>query len=237
MKIRSIEPFIIYEDENYFVVNKPPYISSLEDRHDPVNILGMSKTYHADAQLAHRLDKETSGALVVAKNEEAYRNISIQFTNRKVNKVYHALAEGVHEFRNNKVDLPIVILSGQNKVRTGHDGKEATTFFNTIRTYFNYTLLECRPVTGRMHQIRIHLAALDASIAGDEQYGGKPFYLSGIKRKFHLKKDTEEQPLIKRLALHAQAISFKNINGELIHVEAPYPKDFDVLIKQLNKYG
>ena len=237
MKIRSIKPLILHEDNDYLIVNKPPYISSLEDRHDPVNMLGLARDYLSDAQLAHRLDKETSGALAIAKNEEAYRNISIQFTNRKVNKVYHALAEGVHEFRNKEVNLPIQVLSGQNKVRIGAEGKEAITYFNTLHTYFNYTLLECRPVTGRMHQIRIHLAALGASISGDEQYGGKPFFLSSIKRKYHLKKETEEQPLIKRLALHAFSLSFNSLNGELIHVQAPYPKDFAVLMKQINKYG
>ncbi|MGK7390964.1 MAG: RluA family pseudouridine synthase [Candidatus Cyclobacteriaceae bacterium M2_1C_046] len=237
MKIRTLEPLIIHEDEHYIIVNKPPYVSSLQDRHDPMNMLSLAKSYHDDAQLAHRLDKETSGALVIAKNEEAYRNISIQFTDRKVEKVYHAVAEGVHEFRNKEVNLPIMVLSGQNKVRIGAEGKEAITYFNTLRTYFNYTLLECKPVTGRMHQIRIHLATLGGSISGDEQYGGKPFYLSAIKRKYHLKKETEEQPLIKRLALHAFSVAFTGLNGELISVEAPYPKDFAVLMKQLNKYG
>ena len=86
-----------------------------------------------------------------------------------------------------------------------------------------------------MHQIRIHLASLNASIAGDEQYGGHPFYLSSVKSNYHLKKNTEEQPLIKRVALHAQALAFKTMSGELLTVEAPYPKDFAVLVKQLDK--
>ena len=237
MKINEIKPLVLWEDNDFFVVNKPPFISSLEDRHSPVNMLKLAKEYSDDAQLAHRLDKETSGALIIAKNEAAYRHISIQFTDRKVEKIYHALVEGVHDFRDKVVDDPILVLSGQNKVRVSREGKDALTLFNTIHSYYRYTLMECKPVTGRMHQIRIHLASLGAVISGDEFYGGSPFYLSSLKKKFNLKKSTEEEPLIKRLALHAAEVSFRDLNENIICVEAPYPKDFAVLMKQLNKYG
>lgn len=237
MKIREIKPFILWEDADFFIVNKPPFISSLEDRHDPINILKLAKEYHTDAQLAHRLDKETSGALVIAKNEAAYRHISIQFTNRQVDKHYHAVVEGVHDFKNKTVDAPILVLSGQNKVRISREGKDALTVFNTIRTFYKYSLVSCKPVTGRMHQIRIHLVLQGAVIIGDDTYGGKPFYLSSLKKKFNLKKLTEEEPLIKRMALHAAEIGFTDLQGNSVRVEAPYPKDFDVLMKQLNKYG
>jgi 23S rRNA pseudouridine955/2504/2580 synthase len=86
-----------------------------------------------------------------------------------------------------------------------------------------------------MHQIRIHLSTLNASITGDEQYGGKPFFLSTLKRGFNLKKETEELPIIKRMALHAFSLTFKNLAGEEKTVEAPYPKDMRVLIKQLGE--
>jgi 23S rRNA pseudouridine955/2504/2580 synthase len=84
-----------------------------------------------------------------------------------------------------------------------------------------------------MHQIRVHLAFLKAPITGDEQYGGKPFFLSSVKRDFNLKKTTEEQPLIKRMALHAFALEFTALSGEKVRVEAPYPKDIQALVRQL----
>ena len=96
-------------------------------------------------------------------------------------------------------------------------------------------MIECLPVTGRMHQIRIHLATADASIAGDMQYGGKEPYLSRLKKHYNLKKDTEEQPLIKRFALHARKLEFEDRQGNLVSMEVPYLKDMDVFIKLLRK--
>jgi 23S rRNA pseudouridine955/2504/2580 synthase len=87
-----------------------------------------------------------------------------------------------------------------------------------------------------MHQIRIHLSCLKAPIVCDETYGGKMIFLSDLKRKFNLKKDTEELPLIKRVALHAFSIGFHLLNGDKKRIEAPYPKDFAVLVKQLQKF-
>jgi len=95
--------------------------------------------------------------------------------------------------------------------------------------------VECCPVTGRMHQIRVHLAELNAPIVGDEFYGGSPFYLSGIKKKYNLKKDSVENPLIQRFALHAYKLSLASIDGAKYEFEAPYPKDFRVLVEQLEK--
>ena len=87
--------------------------------------------------------------------------------------------------------------------------------------------------TRNRHQIRVHLAYLNAPIVSDTQYDGKELYLSELKKKFNLKKDTEEQPLIKRVALHASELRFKLLNEEQIAIQAPYPKDFAVLVKQL----
>lgn len=86
-----------------------------------------------------------------------------------------------------------------------------------------------------MHQIRVHLATLKASIVGDEMYRGKPVFLSQLKRGYTLTKNKEEQPIMKRFALHAKSIKI-NLNGEDLTFEAPYPKDFAVLIKQLEKF-
>jgi len=116
------------------------------------------------------------------------------------------------------------------------DGKRAETYFNSIKQYRHYTLVECKPITGRMHQIRIHLATQRAAICGDIMYKGKPVFLSSIKKGYRISKDDEEQPIMKRFALHARQIVFTGMNGEEINIEAAYPKDFATLIKLLDKF-
>lgn len=243
MKTPKFTDLIIFENDNVIVVNKPAFLSSLDDRvkgpdekSTETNLIRLAKQYSADAQICHRLDRETSGALVIAKNPETYRFISMQFEHRQVKKVYHAVIDGIHAFEELSVNLPILNLGNKNVSINKQDGKPSETFFNSIRYFKHYTLVECRPVTGRMHQIRIHLATQHASIAGDEMYGGKPVFLSTVKRGYHLGKDQEEQPIIKRFALHAKELTLK-IDGETkMTFEAPYPKDFATLLKLLERY-
>ncbi len=229
----NLKEAILFEDDDFFLINKPPFVATLEDRNDPINILSLARAYSDDAQVCHRLDKETSGVLAIAKNPEAYRHLSLQFEHREVSKLYHALVDGVHNFEEKLVDEPI-LKKDDGVVRISKsEGKDAQTYFNTIKTYGAYTLVACRPITGRMHQIRIHLSVLSASISGDETYGGKPFFLSSIKRRFNLKKETEEQPFMKRMALHAYSLEFDDLSGTRHKIEAPYPKDMQALIRQL----
>ncbi len=207
-------------------------MSTLNDRVEKVNLLALAKEFSADAQACHRLDKDTSGVLAFAKHPDAYRHLSMQFEHRQVNKIYHAVADGIHRFQDQLVDAAI-LKQDDGIVKLSRQGKEAQTYFTSIKSYRQHTLIECRPITGRMHQIRIHLASLGASIAGDEQYGGKPVMLSQLKRGFNLKKYTEEQPLMKRMALHAFSLEFALLDGEKQRFEAPYPKDMQALIRQL----
>jgi 23S rRNA pseudouridine955/2504/2580 synthase len=238
MKIPRFADLILFENDDIIVVNKPPFISSLDERGEgsEINMLRMAKNYWDDAQICHRLDKETSGALIFAKNPEAYRAISMQFEHRRVKKVYHAVIDGTHVFENLLVDLPILNTGKGSVSISRQEGKRAETWFQSLRYFKHYTLVECRPVTGRMHQIRIHLATQRASIAGDEMYKGKPVYLSALKRKYHLGRDQEEQPIMKRFALHAYEVTFKLLNEEEIVITAPYPKDFETLLKLLDKF-
>jgi 23S rRNA pseudouridine955/2504/2580 synthase len=237
VKFPKIQDIILFENDDLFVVNKPPFLTSLDEREGgEVNLLRLAKQYSADAQICHRLDKETSGALIIAKNPEAYRLVSMQFERRKVNKVYHAVIDGTHVFEELKVDLPILNLGNKNVTISRAEGKQAETWFRSLQFFKHYTLVECRPVTGRMHQIRIHLASQKASIAGDAMYGGKPVFLSNIKRGYRLGKDQEEQPIMKRFALHAREITFKISEEESVTITAPYPKDFATLLKQLEQF-
>lgn len=237
MKSNAFRDYIIFENDDYIVVNKPPFLATLEDRTpNASNLLYLARQYYAEAQTCHRLDKETSGCLALAKNAEAYRHLSMQFENREVKKVYHAVAWGSHEFENTLVDR--AIQPGTKGIaKLAFKGKPAQTYFNTLEKYSRHTLVECLPVTGRMHQIRLHLAYLKASIVQDEMYGGEPLYLSTLKRKFNLAKGTEEQPLIKRFALHSYQLGFTLLNGEPILLTAEYPKDFQVLVKLLRQHS
>jgi len=234
MKVR-FQDLIVYENDHFLVINKPPYMASLADRNDPLNVQRLAKEYHPDLSVCHRLDKETSGCLLIAKHAEAYRHASIQFEKRTINKMYHAVANGLHEFRDLQIDAPILAMhNGMARIEK-RDGKGAVTVFDTVEVYRNHSLIACKPVTGRMHQIRVHLSAEGAPLVNDTLYKGAPLYLSNLKRNYKLKKETEELPLIKRFALHAVSLEFDNME-ERVKAEAPYPKDFAVLVKQLRKY-
>ena len=237
MKYPVFTDLIIFENDDFIVVNKPPFLATLEDRAlNATNLLKLARQYHPDAQVCHRLDKETSGALAIAKNPEAYRHLSMQFENREVDKLYHAVVWGVHKYENVEVDRAIEP-GTKGKAKLAFKGKPAQTIFNTLETYAKHSLIACQPITGRMHQIRLHLMYLKAPIVNDTLYGGEELYLSSLKRKFNLKQQTEEQPLIKRFALHSTQLGFTLMNGEKITVEAPYPKDFQVLVKMLGQYA
>ncbi|MEQ9423035.1 MAG: RNA pseudouridine synthase [Cyclobacteriaceae bacterium] len=237
MKNVKFEDLIIQETDDLIAINKPPYVSTLEDRKERINILKLAKNYCSNSQVCHRLDKETSGLLLIAKHANAYRHISIQFEKRRVEKTYHAMVSGIHNFKDHEIEAPIATLS-TGVVRIDNiEGKKAKTIVKTLQAHRKTTLVECKPLTGRMHQIRIHLALVKAPIIGDLQYGGKDFYLSWIKPNYNLKADTEEQPLIKRVALHAFGLKFEGLDGKRVYLEAAYPKDFKVLVKQIEKHS
>lgn len=234
-QLKNIDELLLYEDDDLMVLNKPPHLSTLDERHagDGSNLLSIVRSYVPTASACHRLDKETSGCIIFSKTPEAYRHIAMQFEQRKITKIYHAVACGRHELEGIRVYMPIA--AGKTGVARLDiaEGKEADTIFNTLKIFKAHTLIACYPITGRLHQIRVHLAYLKAPIVHDELYGGKPVYLSELKRNFKLKQTDEEQPLSKRVALHAYAIHFENLKGENVTVEAPYPKDMAALIRQL----
>lgn len=236
-KFPKFQDLIIFEDRNIIVINKPPFVASLDNRSgDEVNILRLAKKYYSDAQVCHRLDKDTSGLLLLAKNPETYRLISMEFEHRRVDKTYHAVIGGIHTFKDLVVNLPILNQGNKNVSIDRAKGKPAETIFNAIQYFKHYTLVACKPITGRMHQIRIHLATQRAAIVGDLMYRGKPIYLSQIKKRgFTMSKNEEEQPIIKRFALHARQLRF-SIEGKDYSFEAPYPKDFATLLKLLEKF-
>ncbi len=227
---------ILFEDDDFIAINKPPGISTLEDRHDTFNVLSAARKEYPGIKVCHRIDKDTSGVLMLAKNPESYRHLSMQFQNREVTKTYHAVVEGSTDFDNLEVNVAIRIKNNGFVKWDTKAGKESLTFFSTMENYRNYSLLECTPVTGRKHQIRVHLKYLNHPIAGDPTYGGSPIFLSHFKRKYH-HGNKEEKPLIARMPLHAFSLAFKELNGNMKKIEAPWPKDFEVLLRQLRRYN
>jgi len=232
----NFSDLILYQDKDFTVVNKPPHLSSLEDRNDSINLLLLAKGENEDAQVGHRLDKETSGALVIANHNDAYKHFADQLQNREVKKVYHAVLTGIHKFRDFEADEPLYSTSNKSRVDF-RQGKPSLTLIETLEMFRKHTLIKCFPVTGRMHQIRAHLAHHQATIVHDMHYGGEESYLSQLKKNFKQKKWEDERPMIERVALHAFSIAFKKMDGSVLEVEAPYPKDFGVLVKQLRKYN
>lgn len=226
---------ILFRDDAYLIINKPEGLSSLAEHTAPVKSLhDYLKESIPGARLCHRLDKYTSGCLLVALNDEAYRHAAIQFQERKVQKVYETVVHGKVGWEEKEVNLPIHKKKNQ-RAEISHAGKAAFTRFELIQNYRHFAHLRALPSSGRYHQIRIHLAALNNPICGDEAYGGKLPYLSEIKRNYR-SSGRDENPMIQRFALHAEKLSFEDPGGKKIAAHAPLSPDVKVLIKLLDKY-
>ena len=232
----SFDDLIVKNLDHYTIVNKPPFISSLEDKNDRTHLLDLARKTDPNYQLCHRLDKETSGVIVLAKTPEAYRNFAMQLEKREVKKVYHAVIHGRHQFHDFEAIEPLVTTSNRSRVDFKL-GKPSLTLISTIEIFKKSTLIKCFPLTGRMHQIRVHLSYHEAPLVGDSAYGGQDLFLADHKRNFNIGKYEERRPMIHRVALHANNLAFKDLKGDVVEVEAPYPKDFSVLVKQLKKYN
>lgn len=235
-KFLSAEDMLIYEDDEVVALNKPPHLSTLDERDETKkSLLRIAQVRWPEIQVCHRLDKETSGILILAKNKKVYRDMAMLFENRKVTKWYHAVAEGAHHFDQMEIDKPLKINSKGYAKIDYREGKDSLTVVDTLKMYKHFTLVQCYPFTGRLHQIRVHLASQNAPLAGDVYYGGSMPMLSDIKRKYASGKNAEELPMMQRVALHACSLHFE-LNGKSYALSAPYPKDFATFLKLLDKY-
>ncbi|MCR4626332.1 MAG: RluA family pseudouridine synthase [Treponema sp.] len=232
---------VLYNDDDIVVLNKRAGLLIAADRYDPeAPRLDLSAEKEFGRLFAvHRLDKDTSGVIIYAKNEEAHRNLSMQFEGRKVEKVYHCLVHGHPLWETLHVDLKLQP-DGDARHRTVANqrfGKPSVTDFKMLGSCGPYSWIEARPKTGRTHQIRVHLAQSGFCIVCDPLYSGnqKPVRLSDFKRNWHGNTE-EENPLLKRLALHAYSLTLNHPRtNEKITFTAPYPKDMEATRKQLEK--
>jgi 23S rRNA pseudouridine955/2504/2580 synthase len=236
MKTPRIEDIILYEDENIIVLNKPANLTSEKDNSGEMSLLDLARKYCPATMLCHRLDKETSGVIMAAKNEEMYRHFSIMFQNRQIHKEYHALVIGIKKFEHHVIDFPLTKRGTFKAVVDKRDGKRAETIVDSLEFFKHYTLVKAEPISGRFHQIRVHLTSVGCPLAGDTLYGGKPFYLSEVKRNYKENRGEEETPLMSRTALHSCALRFEYPEGKKFEVAASYPKDFETTLKMLRKF-
>lgn len=231
----------LYSDEAILVINKPAGLPVLPDGYDPKaqHLKGLLEPIYGRLWIVHRLDKDTSGVLVLARSANAHRTLNDQFSAHKVTKRYHALVAATPDWEQHTVRLPLRP-DGDRRHRTVIDhrqGKPAVTHFKVLKHFHDYTLLEARPETGRTHQIRTHLASLGLPLIADKLYGdGQPLLLSSIMPDFR-QGSQPEHPLMERLGLHAHQIEFVHPStNEVCCFEAPYSKDLASALRYLRKY-
>ena len=239
---RRAEFDIVYEDNSVLVLNKAPGIAVIPERKAiPGQSLKEKLEYRREEELllVHRIDKDTSGLLILAKNKETQRKLSEQFEQGLIKKIYLAVVRGKPEAKDwQKIEEPIFKSSNSVKVSIHPKGKKAISLFRTIEIFKNTSLLEVEILTGRTHQIRVHLAHIDHPLLVDHLYGNKDaFYLSELKgRKIKLAKYKIEKPLIQRQSLHAYKLEFTHPTlGGKVELEAPIPKDLKALLNQLRR--
>ena len=230
---------IIFENDELVAINKPAGLLTIPDREQSEKSLKeMLQDKYGSIFTVHRLDKDTSGLVIFAKNETAHKYLSKLFEDRKVEKYYLGIVIGSPENKTGMIDAPISEHPLHKGLMTVHrNGKPSQTGYEVLEANKNYSLVSFQLHTGRTHQIRVHAKNIGHPLAFDTLYGdGKPVLLSSIKKKFKLSKhDEEERPMINRLALHSYKLSFEDMNGKRLELEATMPKEFRALMQQLKK--
>jgi 23S rRNA pseudouridine955/2504/2580 synthase/23S rRNA pseudouridine1911/1915/1917 synthase len=239
--MQRAEPIVLEITEDYVAVNKPPGMLTLPDRHDAEleSLRGWMQKKFGQIWVIHRLDKDTSGLILFAKNEAAHKYYNGLFESREVTKIYKGIVAGKPLQSSGNIEVPIAEHPAKNGTMIVlKKGKPSLTDYVVEQTWNQFSLLRFDLHTGRTHQIRVHCKHLGHPIVVDPLYGdGKPVLLSAIKKKFKLSKTQEEErPILNRLGLHSFSLDFINRQGKPVHLEAPLPKDMEALMKQLDKH-
>ncbi|MBE0537138.1 MAG: RluA family pseudouridine synthase [Phycisphaerae bacterium] len=235
---------ILYEDEDIIVINKQANLIVHPARGYKSGTLVNGLVFHAGTLsgvnadyrpgIVHRLDKNTTGVMIVAKSDHAHWKISRQFAERTTRKTYLAVVHGVPELTADCIDLPMgTHPHKREKCAIRADGKEAVTFYEVLETFRGFAFVKLSPKTGRTHQLRVHMTHLKHPIVADDMYGGKIVYDWQIEDR---PSDVAE-PIIDRPALHAWQLEVKHPStGQLMTFEAPLPPDMQALLEKLRKF-
>jgi 23S rRNA pseudouridine1911/1915/1917 synthase len=243
---------ILYQDDYLAVINKPTnmvvhpakgnwggtLVNAL--RYHFPHLSGINGDYRAG--IVHRLDRDTSGAILIAKEENAHRLLSAQFEARKVYKEYHVICQGVLQRDSDYIEKPIghdphdrTKMSVFAKVDKERDIKPACTFYEVIERFNGFCYVKAYPKTGRTHQIRVHLAAVGAPVLADKAYSGRDkFVLSHLVKDLPVEQDAF---LLSRQALHAYQLRFQHpITNVWLEIVAPLPEEMHQTLAALRQY-
>lgn len=204
-RFKNFLSYIIYEDENLVAINKPSGLAVQGGSGIKISVddFVSTKKWH----LVHRLDKDTSGILLIAKNNEISEFLTNIFKNKQIQKTYHALVVGLPNKKTGTVNIPLkkkFVKKNEKVYPDLVDGKEAITNYKVLQKFEDYALVELSPITGRTHQLRVHMKEIGHAIINDAKYGGK-----GVLRP----------KIAKRLCLHAKKIVIENYFGKKLEIE------------------
>lgn len=223
---------ILLEDPQLLVLNKPAGLSVHAGTGMKLGVIESLRSMFPDVgglELVHRLDKGTSGCLLLAKTGKARKYLTQAFREQEVHKVYHLLVAGSWPAKVTRVDLALqrqAERSGERFVETDPDGKAASTEFRILKKFRQATLMEARPATGRTHQIRVHATATGHPLLGDDKYHTS------------VSEQMTRDLGIKRLCLHAAELEFRHpVDDRVVRVSAPYDEAFSRILKQLEQAG
>jgi len=218
---------ILYEDKRLLVIDKPGGVAvhgGSGVSHGVIESLRHARAELRDLSLVHRLDRETSGCLVLAKRRSTLRDLHARFREGQVEKNYLALVAGDWQLGEQLIDAPLLVghrKGGERHVVVSGAGKEARTRVRLSRRFGAYSLVQCSPQTGRTHQIRVHLQHAGFPVVGDERYGDDAVNRAARKRG------------LKRLFLHAQSIAFTDDSGNELHFTAPLADDLEQFLQAI----
>ena len=245
---------VLFEDAHLLALDKPAGLLASPDHYDPQrsNLMQFLRAGIADGKPwakerglthlsnAHRLDFETSGVLLLAKSKPVLVALVSLFGSGKPTVHYVALGQGVPREARFEIEAPLAphpAKPGLVRLDLKH-GKKSRTIVELIEQFRGYALLRCFPLTGRTHQIRVHVQHAGLPLVGDALYGGQPLLLSQLKPGYRLKVGREERPLIARVALHAEQLTLPHpVSGETLTITSPWPKDLKVAVKYLRQFA
>ena len=224
-RLKEFNLSIIDQNEDYIVVNKDPELSVHSGTNNQFGLIDIARASFPllEIDLCHRIDKSTSGCLLISKNKKFLRHFHNQLKSNRVTKIYEAILIGVMKKDIEiKTNINISTKEHLHKVQESLDGKKAVSNFKILKKFNSFTHAEILISTGRMHQIRVQSANLNHPIVNDKKYG-----------LFDLNKYIAKETCINRLALHAASISFYDLKGKSVRYEASKNNQFDILLSKL----